>query len=112
LLSKKTTPSTRQNRPRSSKTMEAGATAKTAPTPGIKCQALLDTGSIAGVFINNDLSLKLNGRNHLYKTTKPLKVRSGLYNHCLQSTDVIDIVVEFLIKDFKSSFTLTCHITS
>jgi hypothetical protein len=41
-----------------------------------------------------------------------LKVCSGLDNHCLQSTDVIDILVEFLIKDIKSLFTLTCHITS
>jgi hypothetical protein len=92
--------------------METGATAKTVPTPGINCQALLDTGSIAGDFINNDLLLKLNGRNHTYKTNKPLKVCSGFDNHCLQSTDVIDILIEFLIKDIKSSFTLTCHITS
>jgi hypothetical protein len=48
--------------------METGVTAKTVPTPGINCQALLDTGSIAGDFINNDLLLKLNGRSHTYKT--------------------------------------------
>jgi hypothetical protein len=89
--------------------METGATAKTVPTPGINCQALLDTGSIAGDFINNDLLLKLNGRNHTYKTNKLLKVCSGLDNHCLQSTDIL---VEFLINSIKSSFTLTCHITS
>jgi hypothetical protein len=72
---------------------------------------LLDTGSIAGDFINDDLLLKLVGRNHTFKTNKPLKVCSGLDNHCLQSTDVIDILVEFLIKDIKSSFIITCHIT-
>jgi hypothetical protein len=92
--------------------METGATAQTVLTPGINCQALLDTGPIAGDFINNYLLLKLNGRNHTYKTIKPLKVCIGLDNHCLQSTDVIDILVEFLIEDIKSSFTLTCHITS
>jgi hypothetical protein len=89
-LSKQMTPSTRQNRPTLCKTMETGATAKTAPTPGINCQALLDTGSKAGDFINNDLLIRLNGRNHTYITNKPLKVCTGLDNYCLQSTDVID----------------------
>jgi hypothetical protein len=57
------------------------------------------------------LLLQLHGRNKTYKTTKPLQVCSGLDNHCLPSTDVIDIQVEILIKNIKSSFILTCHIT-
>jgi hypothetical protein len=58
--------------------------------------------------MHNDLLLQLNGRNKTYKTTKSLQVCSG---HCLPSTDVIDIQVKFLIKNIKSSFILTCHIT-
>jgi hypothetical protein len=54
----------------SSKKTEEGATAnqEPAPTQEIKCQALLDSGSIAGNFINNDLLVQLNGPHKTYKT--------------------------------------------
>ena len=100
--------------PTSSRTTSPGATTPDpgVPTHEIKCAALLDSGSIAGNFINADLLNKLNGKNRLYKTDKPLRVCSGLDNHCLTSLEVIDIEVKFCIKNMKSSFILTCHITS
>jgi hypothetical protein len=87
-------------------------TTRAAPTPAIKCSALLDSGSIAGNFINAELLNALNGHSSLYKTNKPLRVCSGLDNHCLDSADVIDILVEILTVNIKISFILTCHITS
>jgi hypothetical protein len=105
-MTTKTATSMLPNPLKSSKITEEGATANQEPaqTQEIECQALLDSGSIAGNFINNDLLLQLNGRNKTYKTTKPLQVCSGLDNHCLPSTEVIDIQVEFLIKNIKKFF--------
>ena len=41
--------------------IKATSTRETAPTPAVKCLALIETGSIAGNFINSSLLNKLNG---------------------------------------------------
>ena len=90
----------------------ATRTSITAPTPAVNCLALIDSGSIAGNFINYSLLKKLNGANRLYKSDKPLRVCSGLDNHCLTSDEVIDLKIEFWKDNIKHSLILQCRITS
>ena len=67
----------------------------TSKTLAVTAQALLDSGSLAGDFINNKTLLALGGRPHLRKTSCPLRVCSGLDNTCIVSHDVLDIQLSF-----------------
>jgi hypothetical protein len=48
----------------------------------------------------------------VYKTDHPIRVCSGLDNHCIDSTDVVDVLtVSFRSKNNKYSIKLTCRIS-
>ena len=66
--------------------------------PGHKVQAemLLDTGSLPGDFISQNLVHKLRGENSIYKTHTPFTVCSGLDNTCYVRDQVIDIGLTFV----------------
>ena len=88
---------------------QGGATITTNPV--IEAKALLDTGSLAGNFIAVDLIKRINGTDSIYKTDQPIRVCSGLDNHCIDSLDVVDVLVSFNIKNKKYSIKLTCRIS-
>jgi transposase InsO family protein len=79
--------------------------------PVVKAKALLDTGSLPGNFITVDLLKRIHGSDSLYKTDQPIRVCSGLDNHCIDSSDVVDVMISFYVKNKKYSIPLTCRIT-
>jgi hypothetical protein len=79
--------------------------------PAIKAKALLDTGSLPGNFITVDLLKRIKGSDCLYKTDQPIRVCSGLDNHCIDSSDVVDVLVSFKVKNKYFSIPLTCRIS-
>ena len=62
---------------------------------GVTTEALLDSGSLAGDFINAETLTKLGGTHHLRATDEEILVCSGLDNTCTHSAVVLDITVEF-----------------
>lgn len=65
----------------------------TAPPGSVLGQILLDTGSLAGDFISQDLLARLKGEIFVYQTPVPLTVCSGLDGTCYTSADMIDIAI-------------------
>ena len=57
----------------------------------IQAQALLDTGSLVGDFISQNLCLSLNALHLCYTSLIPLVVCSGLDGTCYSNNTVIDI---------------------
>ena len=90
---------------------EAHRGAPTMTNPAIKAKALLDTGSLPGNFITVDLLKRIKGSDCLYKTDQPIRVCSGLDNHCIDSSDVVDVLVSFKVKNKYFSIPLTCRIS-
>ena len=72
-----------------------------APTPIgarariVKTDALLDSGSLAGDFINAETLQILGGTQHLRRANETIIVCSGLDNKCLESNVVIDVTIKF-----------------
>jgi hypothetical protein len=60
---------------------------------------LLDTGSLPGDFISQNLVHKLNGEKHVYTSPTPLTICSGLDNTCYIRDQVIDIGIIFVTHD-------------
>jgi hypothetical protein len=80
--------------------------------PVVEAKSLLDTGSLPGNFITVDLLKRINGTDSIYKTDHPIRVCSGLDNHCIDSTGVVDVLVlSFKLKNNKFSIKLTCRIS-
>ena len=78
----------------------------------VETKALLDTGSLPGNFLSMDLLHKIDGSDSLYKTDQPMRVCSGLDNHCIDSLDVVDVLVSFKVKNKKMTIPLTCRIST
>ena len=76
----------------------------------VEANALLDTGSLPGNSISIDLLHKIKGSDCLCKTDQPMRVCSGLDNHCIDSLDVVDVLVSFKVNNKKVSVPLTCRI--
>ena len=72
-----------------------------APTPTaakarvVKTDALLDSGSLAGDFINAETLRILGGTHHLRSANETIIVCSGLDSKCLESNVVLDVTIEF-----------------
>ena len=66
------------------------------PNRKVRSKILLDTGSLPGDFISQDLVHKLHGENFVYITPHPLTVCSGLDNTCYVRDQVIDIGLTFV----------------
>ena len=84
--------------PQSEEDMESAKTEDN--MPGIPAQALLDTGSLAGDFISQDLVLKLNALHLCYTSPVPLMVCSGLDGICYSNKTVLNIGINF--KSFNN----------
>ena len=117
LISLKQTMDSRNISPTTARTGEGGTgvttrgTETTAQPHAIKALALLDTGSLAGNFINNSTLLAINGTGRLYAASRPMLVCSGLDNHCTPSYDVIDILLSFDSDKIRHTINLTCRIS-
>ena len=81
--------------------LTANTNDRLAPTPigararVVKTDALLDSGSLAGDFINAETLRILGGTHHLRSANKAIIVCSGLDNKCLESNVVLDVTIEF-----------------
>ena len=69
----------------------------------IQAQALLDTGSLVGDFISQNLCLSLNALHLCYTSLIPLVVCSGLDGTCYSNNTEIDIGINF------KSINNVCH---
>ena len=65
----------------------------------VRTEALLDSGSQAGDFINATTLAKLGGAHFLRSTSEAMLVCSGLDNTCLESNVVLDVIIEFDVDD-------------
>ena len=54
-------------------------------------EVLLDTGSLPGDFISQELVHKLNGDGFVYTSPSPLTICSGFDNTCYVRDQVVDI---------------------
>ena len=54
-------------------------------------EVLLDTGSLPGDFISQQLVHKLHGDSFVYTSPSPLTICSGLDNTCYVRDQVVDI---------------------
>ena len=75
-----------------------------APTPPgkvlmVRTEALLDSGSLAGNFINVNTLTQLKGTHQLRAADETILVCSGLDNNCLESNVMLDITLEFDAND-------------
>ena len=78
----------------------------------IETKALLDTGRLPGNFISIGLLQKIDGSDSTYKTDHPMRVCSGIGNNCIDSLDIVDVLVSFTVKNKKVSIPLTCRISN
>ena len=89
-----------------------------APTPTVararvvKTEALLDSGSLAGDFINAETLRILNGSHHLRSAEETIIVCSGLDNKCLESNVVLDITIEFDVGDITHSISIPVRMSN
>ena len=79
------------------------------PAPlSVKALALIDSGALPGNFVTQRLLQQLNGSDRLREADHPIQVCSGFDNHCIGSSEVIDIWVSFDENNVKHSFALIC----
>ena len=69
--------------------VEAGEGARTS------VQALLDTGSLAGNFISQQLVTELDADSYVYHSKRSFSVCSGLDNVCYDSNKLIDLLITY-----------------
>jgi hypothetical protein len=67
---------------------------------GVMCQALLDSGSLAGDFINGNMLSALNGVHYLRSDNAESRVCSGLDNKCISLSVFLDVVMEVTQKHY------------
>ena len=77
-----------------------------------KTEALLDSGSLAGDFINAETLRILNGTHHLRSAEETIIVCSGLDNKCLESNVVLDVTIEFDIEDTTHSISIPVRMSN
>ena len=69
--------------------VEAGEGARTS------VQALLDTGSLAGNFVSQQLVTELDAESYVYHSKRSFSVCSGLDNVCYDSNKLIDLLITY-----------------
>ena len=81
------------------------------PDDSVEGKALIDSGSLGGDFLSGEMLQRLQGEKFVYRTTTPSVVCSGLDNSCYDSSEVLDIGVEFYGDDnLKKIIFLKCRI--
>ena len=77
----------------------------------VRATALLDTGSLAGDFINAKVLQELGGAHHLRSSDTPILVCSGLDNTCISSNVILDVDVTFIIQKMPHTIQLCVRIS-
>ena len=78
---------------------------------GVNCQALLDSGSLAGDFINGKTLSALNGVHYLRSDGSLSTVCSGLDNKCVSLSVYLDVVMEITIQRQRHYYTLSVRVS-
>ena len=78
---------------------------------GVKCRALLDSGSLAGDFINGKMLSALDGVQYLRSDGTNSTVCSGLDNRCMSLNVFLDVVIEITLQDQKHLYPLSVRIS-
>ena len=78
----------------------------------VRTEALLDSGSLAGDFINAETLRILNGTHHLRSAEETIIVCSGLDNKCLESNVVLDITIEFDVGEVTHSISIPVRMSN
>ena len=81
------------------------------PGKNVRTRALLDTGSLAGDFINSRVLRDLGGAHHLRSSNNPILVCSGLDNTCISSNVILDVDVTFMIGGLPRTMKLHVRIS-
>ena len=76
----------------------------------VEATALLDSGSLAGDFINGGVLRGLGGAHFLRSSDQPILVCSGLDNTCVSSNVILDIDVTFVVGTEKHTIQLHVRI--
>ena len=76
-----------------------------------KTEALLDSGSLAGNFINTKILTQLKGTHNLREADEQILVCSGFDNTCLESNVMLDITVEFDSENITDSIDIPVRIS-
>ena len=87
-------------------------TQKQAKARVVTTEALLDTGSLAGNFINRNILTQLRATHMLRKTNDTILVCSGLDNTCLESNVMLDVTLEFDINHNTYAIDISVRITN
>ena len=81
------------------------------PDDSVEGKALIDSGSLGGDFLSGDMLQRLQGEKFVYRTINRTVVCSGLDNSCYDSSEVLDIGIEFYGDDkIKKIIFLKCRI--
>ena len=78
---------------------------------GVKCRALLDSGSLAGDFINGKMLSALDGVQYLRSDGTNSTVCSGLDNRCMSLNVFLDVVIEITLQHQKHLYPLSVRIS-
>lgn len=87
------------------------AAPETAVGRSVMCRALLDSGSLAGDFINGRMLSALNGVEYLRSDSAEFTVCSGLDNKCVSLNVFLDVVIEITIQRQKHYYPLSVRIS-
>ena len=87
------------------------AVPETAAGTSNRCHALLDSGSLAGDFINGRILTALNGVHYLRSDSSESTVCSGLDNKCISLSVFLDVVMEITIQRHKHYYPLSVRIS-
>ena len=78
--------------------------------PEIEANALLDTGSLAGDFISDQMVKKLNATQFITLAEHKLCVCSGLDNNCLVSNEIIHIDFSYYVGNIKNTILIQMRV--
>lgn len=78
---------------------------------GVNCRALLDSGSLAGDFINGNILSALDGVQYLRSDGTNSTVCSGLDNRCMSLSVFLDVVIEITLQHQKHLYPLSVRIS-
>ena len=87
-------------------------TQKEAKARVVTTEALLDSGSLAGNFINRNKLTQLRGTHMLRRANDTILVCSGLDNKCLQSNVMLDITLEFDVNHNTYAIDISVRISN
>ena len=78
--------------------------------PEVEANALLDTGSLAGDFISDQMVKKLGASNFVTLAEHKLRVCSGLNNNCLINNEIIQMDFSYFVGNIKNTILIPMRV--